>query len=139
MKMTEDEIRFIESLLGKPHIPGMNGPDAYDCWGVAQVIERRLFNREMPDIKEPPTDVRKLIAFIHSHKARAQWKRTDTPAHGQLVELAHGNHPFHIGVYLDVEGGGIIHSLAKVGVSWDREIVLKAAGWRKFAYHDWIG
>lgn len=136
--MTLDEIQFIESLLGKPHIPGANGPDAYDCWGAAQVIQKRLFNRNMPDIKDPPTDIRRLMVFIHNHEARSQWVRADTKRHGQLVELAHGNHPFHIGVYLDVEGGGIIHSLANIGISWDRELTMKAAGWRKFVYHDWI-
>lgn len=138
--MTVEELLFIASLMGKPHVPGAEGPDAYDCWGVAKTVQRELFHRELPSIKAPPTDIRMLVAFVREHMARDQWKVAEIDRqNGQLVELAHGKHPFHIGVYLDIDGGGILHSLAGIGVAFDRPIVLTASGWRKFIYHDWIG
>jgi len=127
----------IEQLIGKPYEPGAQGPDSYDCWGLAKKVQKTLFNREMPSIKDPPTNLKTLIRFVKNHEARGQWIKSDGPKHGQLVELAHGKNPFHIGVYLDIDGGGLIHSVNPLGVCFDRLATLEAAGWRRFVYHDW--
>ena len=53
--------------------------------------------------------------------------------------MAHNRHPFHVGVWLDLDGGGILHSARNVGVTFDAPLNLRAAGWRRFVYHRWIG
>lgn len=130
---------MINELIGLPWVVGAEGPDAYDCWGLARTVQREMFQREMPRISEPPVDVRSLVKFVREHRARTQWREVPGPVHGGLVEMAHGRHPFHIGVYLDIDGGGILHSVNPAGVCWDLEITLRASGWRRFTYHDWTG
>jgi hypothetical protein len=132
-------IEFIESQLGKPWEKGAAGPDAYDCWGWAEVLQRVAFGREIGTIAEPPEDKRALIEFVKAHAARKNWRQVETPVHGGLVELAHNSRPFHIGVYLDIDGGGISHATAGVGVTFDTILALRAAGWRRFVFHEWSG
>lgn len=130
---------YIIARLGKPWRAGANGPDEFDCWGWAQALERDGFDRTIETIAEPPTNPRDLIEFVRSHPARKQWRETPTPVHGGLVELAHNSRPFHIGVYLDIDGGGISHAAPGVGVTYDSIIALRAAGWRRFVFHEWNG
>lgn len=131
-------MKEVSDLIGLPYVVGAQGPNEFDCWGLAKEVQKRLFNRDMPSIEDPPTDLHNLMNFIKKHPARRQWLKSKGPKHGQLVELAHGKHPFHIGVYLNIDGGGLIHSVNPLGVCFDRIPALEAAGWRKFIYHDWI-
>lgn len=132
-------IPFIEARLGLPWVKGAAGPDAFDCWGWAEVLERECFGREIGTIAEPPLNTRELIEFVKAHPARKNWRQCDEPVHGGLVELAHNSRPFHIGVFLDIDGGGISHATAGVGVTFDTILALRASGWRRFVFHEWIG
>jgi cell wall-associated NlpC family hydrolase len=137
--VTQDEQEFVNSLIGLPWKSGANGPDAYDCWGIAQAVQGRLFLRQLPDIRINAEDVRTVMREIATTKARMSWTRADGPTHGRLVEMSSGRHPYHVGVYLDVDGGGILHSQNPAGVCFDRIATLQAAGWRRFTYNEWIG
>lgn len=130
---------FLIANMGKAWEAGANGPDKFDCWGWSQALERECFGRVVEDILEPPTKTRDLIEFVKNHAARKHWAEVPTPIHGGLVELAHNNRPFHIGVFLDIDGGGISHAAPGVGVTFDTLLALKASGWRRFVFHDWIG
>lgn len=138
--MTQDDRDFVNSLIGLPWRSGATGPDAYDCWGLAQAVQARLFLRQLPSFPHVDAEnVRAVVREIATSSHRKQWMRADGPSHGSLVELSSGRHPYHVGVYLDVDGGGILHSQNPAGVCFDRIATLEAAGWRRFAYNEWIG
>lgn len=136
-----NELDFILPLVGKPYKQGAAGPDFYDCWGLAQVVQRGLFGREMPTIESPPSDndPRTMIRFIRDHHARKQWRQVDGPGHGRLVEMCRSSLPFHIGVYLEIDGGGILHSAQGIGVGFDPLNTMVVTGWRGLTFHEWIG
>lgn len=136
---TKEQLDYLNTLIGKPWVRGSEGPDSYDCWSCAKHIEETFFGREMPSFTEPPSDLKALARLIRDHPHRKCWQRIQKPVHGALVELAHHKRAFHIGVFLDVDGGGIFHCNQGVGITFDRIVVLKSAGWRGFFYHDWIG
>lgn len=137
--MTPESLAYVNSLVGKSWEIGAHGPEEFDCWGLVWAVQKNVFGRELPRVENPPTDnLRHLMKFIAVHPARKQWK-VGQKHHGALVEMAYSDVTFHVGVFLDVDGGGIIHSQRRVGVCWDRESALLAAGWRKFVYHEWIG
>jgi cell wall-associated NlpC family hydrolase len=134
-----DLISFVSRHMGFPYVAGANGPDSFDCWGWAQTLQREGFGRHIEAITEPPTTARELMEFVKNHAARTHWEEVPTPVHGGLVEMAHNSRPFHIGVYLDIDGGGITHSVPNIGVTFDSILTLRATGWRKFTFHDWRG
>lgn len=137
--MTPEHIEFINSLIGLPWKRAANGPNAFDCWGLSQIVQLKVFNRQLPDIKIATEDVRDVIKEVATTSARKSWKKIDGPVHGAIVEMTSGRYPYHIGVYLDIDGGGILHCHNPSGVCFDRIASLEAAGWRRFIYNDWIG
>lgn len=102
-------------------------------------VERALANRPVPWITDPPAAVRPLISFVLHHPHRAAWTPVSAPAHLCLVEMAHHKHPWHIGVFLDVDGGGVLHTREKAGVAFDSLLKLDILGFRHLTFHDWNG
>lgn len=130
----------LNTLIGKPYVVGKEGPDEYDCWGLAKFIQKELFGRELPSIQESPSSLKGLMNFVKEHEVRKKWQvAKNYPIHGQLVELSKSENPFHIGVYLNIDGGGILHSIDKLGVCFDKIRIMKIMGWRKMVFHDFIG
>lgn len=130
----------IEALLGKPWRVGAKGPDFFDCWGLLQYVQHELAGREIMDAPDPPSNnVRKLSRYIASHPARAQWRQVDKPVHLGAVTLAHMSHPFHVGTYLEIDGGLLLHCQFATGVTVDSLLALRQAGWRRMEFYDWVG
>jgi cell wall-associated NlpC family hydrolase len=127
----------IERLLGKPWRVGAKGPDAYDCWGLVQHVERELAGRDLCDASDPPTNVKQLARYVANHPAMRQWREVERPVHLGPVLLAHINHPFHVGVYLDIDGGVLLHCQFGTGVTVDSLLALRHAGWRRMIFYDW--
>jgi hypothetical protein len=61
------------------------------------------------------------------------------PAHGDLVTMAHHQHPSHIGVYLGIDRGGILHSTRKEGVSFDALSTLMLKGFARLKFYRYAG
>lgn len=130
---------LVEGLLGRPWQTGAKGPDTYDCWGLLQHIQKELAGRDVLDAFDPPVQIKSLMKYVADHPARKQWVEVKAPVHLGAVLLAHVNHPFHVGTWLDIDGGVVLHSQFSTGVTLDTLIALKASGWRRFSYYDWVG
>lgn len=130
---------LVENLLGRPWRRGAKGPDAFDCWSLVQHIQRELAGREVVTAEEPPPEnLRPLAEYVANHPARTQWRRIDEPEHLCVVEMAHYENPFHVGVYLDIAGKGqVIHCAPGIGVTVDTMLTLRALGWRRFFFNAW--
>lgn len=124
----------LDDLLGKPWKRGARGPDAYDCWGLVWEVQRR-FGRSLPTVDDPPTSLMGVAKLFRDTDIRDLLQKVERPEHGCIVEMSHSSRPYHVGVYLDVDRGGIIHSLGKLGVQFDRMPNLLAAGWNNFTYY----
>jgi len=139
-KINIAELRaVVEPTLGAPWVRGAAGPDAFDCWGICRYAGAKLFGRELGPIAEPPTDPRELAAFLLGHTERKHWRRVPKAAHGCIVEMAHHSYPWHVGTYLDIDGGSIWHAKRGVGVCLETMLALRATGWRQFYFNDWVG
>lgn len=135
--MTKDEIiEYATSLLGKKYKSGGNGPDEFDCWGLLRNVQMTCFDRDIQAIVPPEDedDLRALIKFIREHPEHQNWIVVDEPVHGGGVEMSSSAHPHHIGVYLDIDGGGILHC-STAGVTFDSLFNLRASGWRKMVFY----
>ena len=90
---------------------GGRGPDAYDCWGLLRECRERYFEGGIPE-----TALGEQARALYAHKMRTgAWKIVTHPQHGDGVMLRAGNDP-HVGIYLDLDGGGVLHALEGRGV-----------------------
>ncbi len=110
---------------------GRRGPDTWDCWGLLRHIEREHFGRDLPEIPAIPADTRTL----YQHRlSTGEWEFVDVPAHGDGVLLRGGDHP-HVGVWLDIGQGGVLHALSGIGVIWTVKSALRLAGYSRIKFH----
>lgn len=48
---------------------------------------------------------------------------------------AHARHPSHVGVWVDVDGGGVLHCINGAGVVFQPIKALKAGGWGHLEFY----
>lgn len=129
--------RTIEPLLGLPYRKGAAGPDAFDCWGLCRFVQARLFNRELAEIEAWPEQLEQLAGFVAAHVERKKWRRVEAPLHGCIVEMSHNLIPWHVGVYLQIDGGGVLHAREKRGVVFEDLFRLRRGGFREVYFNEW--
>ena len=105
----------IAALIGTPWQEGAEGPEAYDCWAAAGMIEARFFGRVLPGLGETR---RTTIT-----RARAAWHRCDAPRDGDIVEMRRMGRANHVGVWI---GGAVLHCQRGAGMVYDRPDAIRA-------------
>jgi len=122
------QVAYIRRVVGLPWQSGAQGPDAYDCWGLARDCQRVLFGRELPLAAVDAHSAHAVVTALLGHAERARWAAVDVPAAGDLVEMRRRDLPHHIGVWLDPDGGGVLHAARSYGVAFERPLQLACAG-----------
>jgi hypothetical protein len=130
---------FANAEVGKPFLKGGQGPDAYSCWGITRACQRVVFERELPLVLVDETNTRAVIEAIAASPLHEQAEIVARPAHGDLVTMSRHDHPRHIGVYLALDRGGILHCYEKAGVRFDTIATLAALGWYRLKFHRFAG
>lgn len=133
-------IRFVEGLLGRPWKLGAQGPEAFDCWSLLRHVEAQAFGRDLPLVALPEnTRPDRVAAALAGHPKRSLWRQVPRPSHGGGVEMTSVRTPLHVGVWLELDGGLVLHCAAGVGVSLDSMLALRAMGWNGIKYYDFVG
>ena len=127
------------TYLGKPWRVASSGPDAFDCWGLVVDIQRRLDGRELELIHTNPDNLRHLIRTIRDHPIRQQWQPVATPREGDIALMRQSRHPVHVGVWLEVDGGGILHCAQACGVVFQNLHSLRLCGWHIESFYQYVG
>jgi len=124
-------------LADLPWQAGAQGPDAYDCMGFFRMIQGRHFGIQVPAIIAPDyEDPNALAALFKTHEERGRWARIAKPAHGCAV-LVHS--PMHIGTWLAVDGGGVLHCVRGAGVIFTRDSAWTVSGFGRREFFEFAG
>ncbi len=122
---------WVNEYIGRPYRVGADGPDAYDCWGLARAVQREHYGIELPVIAEVDRDEMLAVArAFRGHPEVSRWDMVGEPRDGDLVTLGRGTVSHHIGIYVEADGGGILHAVRGAGVIWSRPSALRGAGWQ---------
>jgi hypothetical protein len=102
------------SYIGLPWEAGAQGPESYDCMGFFRHVQGAHFGIDVPPILAPSyDDPAVLVALFKTHAEHQNWHRIPQPEHGCAVIV---HRPMHIGVWLEQDGGGVLHCVQGVGV-----------------------
>ena len=123
-------MHWAEELIGRPYRTGGQGPDAFDCWGLVRWVIAQRFGRELPAILVELDDLRAVLLAFRDHPERQRWTAVQEPDEGDCVLLRQSRHPIHVGVWLGVDGGGVLHAVEGNGVVFQRVRDLLASSWR---------
>jgi hypothetical protein len=125
--------------IGKPWVVASDGPEAYDCWGLVVEIHRRFYGRTLEIIPVEENNLKALIRTIDAHPERKRWDTIRKPKESDIALMRQSRHPIHVGIWLDVDGGGILHCIQGSGVVYQNLLSLGATGWKIENYYRYIG
>jgi hypothetical protein len=126
----------VRAVIGKPWHENAQGPDAYDCWGLARAAQKIVFGRDLPIVSCPST-LRALVETIENHAVRDNWPEVERATHGCLVSMTQSLHPHHIGTYLGLDGGRVLHATKNEGVMCCTLAQLRLEGFSKLRFHNY--
>lgn len=122
----------VNDIVGTPYGEGSFGPDSFNCWGLLHYVQRHYFYRILPVV--PIGNADECAAIFGENVRAGSWERLAKPEHGCGALMREGVEP-HVGVYLDCDGGGILHSVRGAGVIWTPAHLLQKAGYGKTSYY----
>lgn len=100
--------------IGIPWQAGADGPDAFDCMAFFRHVQARHFGVDVPRVVVPDyDDAAALVSLVGRHEERRRWPQIEIPKHGCGVIV---RTPLHIGTWLDIDGGGVLHCVRGAGV-----------------------
>lgn len=116
--ITQNNSHWASEFLGKKWVSGARGPDKFDCWGLIYFILKtkyKIIVDEYPGIgylSGNNEDIYKLMA----EEADKKWEVLEKPIDGCVCGLSQTKRITHVGLYLDIDGGRVLHSVEKLGV-----------------------
>ena len=120
---------WAESYIGKPWVSAAAGPAAFDCYGLVRWLYQQRLGVCLPVVDVSagrPLSVTRAMR----HYDYGAWRDVVEPAELDVVQMSHGRHPSHVGVWIDIDGGKVLHCVQGAGVAAQSVASLKANGWR---------
>lgn len=124
--------------VGIPWEQGGTGPHAYNCWNFVRHIQRTHFGRDLPRVEVKEDRPIGFVRQLKRHSERRHWIEVQHPLEGDCVEMGAGKSVTHIGVWVDENGGGILHCVAWMGVVFSSRFVMRA-DWPILRFWRWQG
>ncbi|HEV2552708.1 MAG TPA: glycoside hydrolase [Bosea sp. (in: a-proteobacteria)] len=124
-----DAAAFACSLIGRPY-----ERDGLHCWELVRQCQAVVFGRALPAVLAAPESRRELVGLMARRHEAKGWREIAGPAHGAVVFLTRKGHvaakaACHAGVWLDLDGGGFLHTDDPHGVVFDSAPDLRARNW----------
>lgn len=105
---------------------------AFDCRSFFLWVQRWHFGRI---IALPDADAGNLLAVTRGFRdglvpeaLPAGWRPVDWPGEGDAVVMRRGVNADHIGTWVAIDGGGVLHCLERTGVGFHGRAALAAQG-----------
>lgn len=124
------------NYLGIPWASGGNSEaEGFDCWTFFRFVQIQHYGRSMPVIEVPGYHPLTTNTLLRVHPERNRWTESSTPADGCAVLLGRGRAVTHIGVWLDIDGGGVLHCDRHKGVVFTKGNAIKDQGYATAEYY----
>jgi hypothetical protein len=109
---------WVNDVIGKKWKEYATGPDCFDCWGIVCHGFKHKQGIQLDRHLEIPT--LNPIAFhkvVSKEIKTGNWQQLQQPEDGCLILMSAGRLWHHVGMWLDINGGRLLHSQDGIGVS----------------------
>lgn len=110
-----NDISWVQPLIGTPWVIGGRDTTGFDCWGLLWYVYRTQFGIELPNYPErQPLNVSENWRIAQQEMASPHWRQIVKPSHGDAIGLSASRKVIHhVGIFLDVDGGLVLHATDK--------------------------
>lgn len=120
--------------LGQPWVSGTN-----DCFAFFRRVQRVHFARDVPFYNVDADDLRDTLRAFDVNPERGNWVETQVPEDGDAVLMSQNRRPSHVGLWLDLNGGGVLHCVKGSGVIFSRRDHLQQMGYSVLGFYRYKG
>lgn len=111
---------WVADVIGKHWKQYATGPEYFDCWGVVCFGFKQKFDLDLDRHLEIPTANPKSFHRVVAKEIKTgNWQQVQQPEDGCLVLMSAARLWHHVGMWLDINGGRVLHSRDGIGVSLD--------------------
>ena len=120
---------WAEQYIGQEWANGADGPDAFDCHGLVRAVYRDRAGIVLPVVQVDALAPMAVRRAMRDYDYSA-WQPVATPSRElDVVEMSLSCRPHHVGVYLAVDGCGVLTSVEGSGVVFQTMNSLARHGW----------
>lgn len=121
---------WITKYIGLPYVTGGRDARGVDCWGLLRLIYRQERGIDLPEY--PGLDLEQIRAISREILAIASrdWREVVTPQDGDAVAMSLKDALHHVGVWVDADGGKIVHCWKGLSVVAETVRMVKMKGVR---------
>jgi cell wall-associated NlpC family hydrolase len=128
---------WAHGYIGRRWVSGARGPDTFDCWGLLWYVKRKHYGQDVPEY--PGIDAASLgivTGLIDSGAKQGDWEQLLFPIDGCAVGMSRGRRLHHVGIYVDVDGGLVLHAHDRARVLAQSIPSLRNAGYRRIEFFE---
>lgn len=83
-----------------------------DCWGFFRLVQREQFGVDLPIFSPASYRLQVKGAVFAEHQERANWIEISAAEvrEGDGLLMTIGQHAAHVGIWVEVDGGRVLHS-----------------------------
>lgn len=121
---------WANAYIGAPWVAGEN-----DCWAFARRVWREQFRLDVPAVDVDACNRLACSRAFDGHPEKSHWASIVKPAEGDAALIGKSARPSHVGLYVDANGGAILHCVQGHGVVCQDTTSLRLSGWRILGYY----
>ncbi len=89
------------------------GPDKFDCFGLVWHVNKTQNHVELPRFDNIDYQIARINAEINDQALSEDWEEVESPQEFDCVVMRRAGEAYHVGVWLDVDGGKVLHATQK--------------------------
>lgn len=121
---------WASDYIGEPWVAGAN-----DCWSFFRRVQAEQFARQLPAIDPATYHVADIARAYRDAPEVAEWTIVDHPREGDGVLMGKAKRPTHVGVWIEADGGGVLHCQEEGGVVFTSRRALAGLGWNVLGFY----
>lgn len=124
---------WVIGYMGATFAPKAYGPEQFDCWGLVWHVARFRGGIELPRFDDVAYQLKRINAEIEGQAMSDDWVQVDAPAEYDTVLMRRAGEAYHVGIFLNVDGGRILHACPE-GILCSQVRDLHAMGFQHLTY-----
>ena len=120
---------FANKYIGHPWVAGAQGPDSFDCWGFVRYVLKHEYGYDVPQVNVNPECLRDVLVAFRTNLVFQAFEEVPVPQDGDVVLMRQAKNPVHAGLWLNIDGGCVLHCVRGNGVVFQNVCSLNTSGW----------